>query len=102
MNAFYNLKVKEDENNNITEVVSEFFKYNGNGKMKKERKIRLVIGNEYIVQPDDPAKEKHRDRKCVIRQFITNDSGTPQQVQIKFLDNNRVGKADIHDLKLVK
>jgi hypothetical protein len=65
-----------------------------------ERKTTLEIGGEYIVKPRNPQKEKHRDRPCVILDFVPVSEQHPRDVvaKVRFLDNNRMGRAELGDL----
>lgn len=63
-----------------------------NGKII--RKIDLIIGNKYIVNPLNPNKLKNRDRK-VILVSIENDK---LYGKVKYLDTSRPGKVEISDL----
>lgn len=65
-----------------------------------ERKTTLKIGGEYIVKPLNPQKKKHRDRPCVILDFVPVSEQHPRDIvaKVRFLDNNRMGRAELSDL----
>lgn len=66
---------------------------------RKIRDLNIVIGEEYVVEPMNPQKLKHRGRPCVVKGFVRDDIGTPVKVKVQFLDNLRPGRVDIDDLK---
>lgn len=63
-------------------------------------KTTLKIGGEYIVKPLNPQKKKHRDRPCVILDFVPVSEQHPKDIvaKVRFLDNNRMGRAELDDL----
>ena len=64
------------------------------GETNKE----LVIGNIYIVQPDNSKKMKHRNRICTL--IEVEDHLIPSWGIVKFHDTKRNGKIDgLSDLK---
>lgn len=60
----------------------------------------IKINNEYIIQPDNHRKLKHRNRTCIIIDF--NDNFMPSQASVKFTDTKRKGNVDLIDLKNIK
>ncbi len=66
----------------------------------KERKMVLRVGSEYVVDPLNSRKMKHRDRRCVILDFVPVSDDHPKDIiaKVRFLDNNRVGRAELDDL----
>ena len=66
----------------------------------QERKVVLKVGEEYVVQPLNGQKKKHRDRRCVILDFVPVSDAHPRDVvaKVRFLDNNRIGRTDLGDL----
>lgn len=67
---------------------------------RTSRETTLDIGGEYIIQPLNPQKKKHRDRRCVILDFIPVSEFHPKDTvaKIRFMDNNRIGRAELSDL----
>lgn len=63
-------------------------------------KTKLEPNHTYVAYPLDNKKKKNFEREVQIRTFDISSSidGVPQIVQIKYLDNKTVGKADIQDL----
>ena len=59
--------------------------------------VRIRVGDEYIIQPTNPKKMKHRDRKCTL--IGLDDDIMPHKVSIRFKDNNRLGKTFVDELK---
>ena len=64
------------------------------------RKMTLTIGNEYLVAPLNSRKKKHRDRVCVILDFVPVSESHPRDLvaKVRFRDNNRVGRVELEDL----
>lgn len=60
------------------------------------RKIEIVEGNEYLVNPVNPRKLKHRGRKVIFK-YAESDRGHVT-ANVQFLDTKRIGKVDIDDL----
>lgn len=63
--------------------------------------LTLKIGEEYVVSPLNPQKMKNRGRRVLIRDFTTNQRGDAE-VRVKYLDNNKAGKAFAEDLDVIK
>lgn len=63
------------------------------------RKIDLIPGNKYIVNPLNPNKLKNRDRKVILMK-IENDNRYLYG-KVKYLDTSRPGKVDISDLDTI-
>jgi hypothetical protein len=63
------------------------------------RKVVLKQGNEYIINPVNPRKTKHRDRKVTFKGMEGDryDKYEPR-AQIQFLDTKRTTTVDIGDL----
>ena len=64
------------------------------------REVILKIGEEYVVQPLNGQKKKHRDRRCVILDFVPVSGARPRDVvaKVRFLDTNRIGRTELDDL----
>ncbi|WMX58100.1 hypothetical protein [Peribacillus sp. R9-11] len=60
------------------------------------RKIDLIRGYEYILNPLNPNMHKNRDRKVVFVKIETDKRGIYGKV--KYLDTSRPGKVEISDL----
>lgn len=45
-----------------------------------ERKTTVRIGGEYVVKPLNPRKKKHRDRPCVIIDFVPVSEQHPRDL----------------------
>ncbi|PEZ76222.1 hypothetical protein [Bacillus sp. AFS017274] len=83
------ISIKEIKHKSVLSITG------GNGKII--RKIDLIIGNKYIVNPLNPNKLKNRDRK-VILVSIENDK---IYVKVNYLDTSRPGKVEISDLDTI-
>jgi hypothetical protein len=64
------------------------------------RKVTLIAGNEYVVSPLNPRKMKHRGRRCVLLDFVPVSKLHPKDnvAKVRFVDNNRIGRAELDDL----
>lgn len=62
------------------------------------REITAVVGAKYEVRPLNPQKQKHRGRQCEVLDFVRDDIGHAQKVEVRFLDNGRRGRVDMFDL----
>lgn len=58
------------------------------------RKVNVVFGKEYISNPVNPLKKKHRDR-VFIAKAISKDN---QCLKVIFKDTNRIGNIDFEDI----
>ncbi|GEN33794.1 MULTISPECIES: hypothetical protein [Aneurinibacillus] len=67
---------------------------------EKHYAVKIELGKEYVVQPVNVLKKKHRDRRCIVIGFIQDDTGVPRDARVKFLDTNRTGRVSIRDLVL--
>ncbi|ERI04272.1 hypothetical protein HMPREF0083_06106 [Aneurinibacillus aneurinilyticus ATCC 12856] len=65
---------------------------------EKHYAVKIELGKEYVVQPLNALKKKHRDRRCIVIGFIQDDTGVPSDARVKFLDTNRTGRVNIRDL----
>ena len=65
------------------------------------RKMTLRVGKEYLVEPLNNRKMKHRDRRCVILDFVPVSESHPRDLvaKVRFRDNNRVGRVELADLR---
>ncbi|UED78122.1 hypothetical protein [Brevibacillus sp. DP1.3A] len=64
----------------------------------KDVKVKLIRGKEYLVEPINQQKKKHRGRICKITGFEKNDIFDPLKIKVQFADNNRHGKVAVDDL----
>jgi hypothetical protein len=80
-------------------MADEIFVSESHGKTRREATLR--VGEEYVVQPLNPNKKKHRGRHCVILDFVAVSEFHPKDIvaKVRFLDNNRVGRAELSDLE---
>ncbi|MFS0766016.1 hypothetical protein [Peribacillus phoenicis] len=60
------------------------------------RKIDLIPGNKYIINPLNPNKLKNRDRNVILVKIENEKRGIYGKV--KYLDTSRPGKVEISDL----
>lgn len=60
------------------------------------RKIDLIPGNKYIVNPLNPNKLINRDRNVILVKIENDKRGIYGKV--KYLDTSRLGKVEISDL----
>jgi hypothetical protein len=63
------------------------------------RKVIVKPGEEYIINPVNARRTKHRDRKVIFKGMDKDrfDKYEPR-AKIQFLDTKRMGKVDIGDL----
>jgi hypothetical protein len=63
------------------------------------RKVVLKQGNEYVINPVNPRRTKHRDRKVIFKGMEEDryDKSEPR-AQVQFIDTKRTTKVDIGDL----
>lgn len=61
----------------------------------------MVIGRRYVVKPLNPRKTKNRERECVLLDIVLISSSHPDDMvaKVRYMDNNRVGRADFGDLE---
>lgn len=65
----------------------------------QERKVELVVGRTYRVEPLNSRKLKNRGRECLLLDFVPVSKQDPSMVaKVRFLDNNRIGKIEYSDL----
>lgn len=64
-------------------------------------KVDLYIGGNYLVEPENPKKLKHRGRYCTIVEFELDKIQNPMRCKVKFHDNNRNGMVELTDLKSI-
>ena len=66
----------------------------------RNRIINVSEGHEYLVNPLNPAKLKHRGRRCIVLEVISVSENHPRDfvAKVKFLDNNRTGRVELGDL----
>ena len=55
--------------------------------------VEIVPGKHYIIKPDNPSKKRNRGRVCIVERFM------PDYVKVRYVDNNRIGRALHQDLK---
>lgn len=65
---------------------------------KTLRNFKIKIGSQYIVEPINKNKKKHRGRRCIIQGFDYNVRNHPSKARVKFLDSGRIGKIELDDL----
>jgi hypothetical protein len=85
-----------DQEGNIVKVSLKVY--------KKDVVIRnhdINIGDEYVISPVNPRAKKNRDRKVIVTKFVL-DGKYPLRAQVKYLDNNRAGRADLEDLDVLR
>ena len=67
----------------------------------KKTWVRRVVhvGNEYRIEPHNPAKLRNRNRECRVLGFTHVSSSHGDVVaRVRFLDNNRQGRAELNEL----
>jgi hypothetical protein len=66
----------------------------------KRRKMTIKVGKEYVIQPLNTLKKKHRDGRCVVLGFVPVSESHPRDIvaKVRFLDNNRIGRTELDDL----
>jgi hypothetical protein len=64
------------------------------------RKVTLKVGKEYVVQPLNNRTKKHRDRHCMILDFVPVSDSHPRDIvaKVPVHDNNRIGRVELGDL----
>ena len=64
------------------------------------RKLEINIGDEFVVNPVNKRRLKHRGRKVKVTNFVRKEKD-PLKAQVKFLDTKRVGRVDLEDLDVL-
>jgi hypothetical protein len=65
-----------------------------------EGKRALHVGRPYIIRPRNPSKLRNRDRECLVLAFVpVSDTHSEIVAKVRFLDNNRVGRAEPNELR---
>lgn len=71
----------------------------GGGGKGKARRLVIRAGEVYCITPSNPAKLRNRDRVCRVLGFINVSPSCGDVVaRVRFLDNNRQGRAELHEL----
>jgi hypothetical protein len=65
---------------------------------EKHQAVKIELGKEYMIQPLNSLKKKHRGRRCIVIGFIQNEAGVPIDARVKFMDTNRTGRVSVRDL----
>ena len=66
----------------------------------REGKRTLHVGRRYVIRPRNPSKLRNRDRECLVLAFVPVSDTHPDIVaKVRFLDNNRVGRAEPSELR---
>lgn len=63
-----------------------------------KRSVTIRVGEYYWVQPDNPQKLKHRGKKCLIKNFNSDQLGFLVQANVYFVDEHKRGKVELIDL----
>jgi hypothetical protein len=79
-------------------LVKVSLKVSKNGEVIRKHNVK--IGAEYVINPVNPRTKKNRDRRVMVTKFV-QDGKYPLRAQVKYLDNNRAGRADIEDLDIL-
>lgn len=61
----------------------------------KRREVVLELGREYIVEPLNPLKRKHRGRLCFVDKLEADRDGN---IWVRFVDKESRGKVYLSDL----
>lgn len=64
------------------------------------RKATIKVGKDYVIQPVNILKKKHRTRRCTVLAFVPVSDSHPTDIvaKVRFRDNNRIGRAELEDL----
>jgi hypothetical protein len=64
------------------------------------RKSTIKVGKDYVIQPVNILKKKHRNRRCTVLGFVPVSDSHPRDIvaKVRFRDNNRTGRAELEDL----
>ena len=66
---------------------------------KHHRKVTLRVGHDYIIEPINPIKQRHRGRRCRLLEFVLSERDHKTTIaKVKFLDTQRAGLVDLDDL----
>ena len=66
---------------------------------KYHRKTTLRVGHDYIIEPINPIKQRHRGRRCRLLEFVLSERDYKTTIaKVQFLDTKRVGLVDLDDL----
>jgi hypothetical protein len=70
----------------------------------KQCKTTIKVGKEYVIQPLNMLKKKHRNRRCVVLGFVPVSDSHPTDIvaRVRFRDNNRIGRAELDDLVSIR
>lgn len=63
-----------------------------------KRSVTIELGRNYMIDPINPLKKKHRGRTCMVIGFMSDSQGTPIDARVKFLDTSRTGRISIRDI----
>ncbi|MFL1672577.1 hypothetical protein [Paenibacillus dendritiformis] len=64
--------------------------------------VDLHIDGNYLVEPENPKKLKHRGRHCTILEFeLDKIKSLTERCKVRFHDNNRIGMVNFTDLKSI-
>jgi len=87
-----NNDVEDNENTQEMRISSAY------GKLRRE--MTLSVGKTYIIKPLNVRKTKNRDRQCTILDFVPVSEYHPNDIvaKVRYLDNNRIGRAELEDL----
>jgi len=70
----------------------------------RAREAIVEVRKEYVVAPRNPGKKRNRGRHCIVLAFTPAPESHPRNMvaKVRYLDNNRVGRAEVDDLVPVR
>lgn len=86
---FTNIKRYQDSDDTVVEVMQ------GNETI---RKVELIVGNHYIINPLNKQKKKNRGRIVIYTGSFPRWSDNECMAKVKYLDTKRPGRVDISDI----
>lgn len=83
----------------VTDNKIESVKISKKDKEGNTKKLTIKVGEEYIVNPSNPLKLKHRDRIGIVRSFKQNERNGVLKAHLRFFDNQNFGWVEVGDLE---
>jgi hypothetical protein len=64
------------------------------------RTVIVTVGHEYVVEPSNPRATRNRGRHVRVLGFVPVSPSHPRDIvaKVRYLDNNRVGRAELGNL----
>ena len=64
------------------------------------RTVVVTVGREYVIELDNPRATRNRGRHVRVLGFVPASPSRPDEfvAKVRYLDNNRVGRAELGNL----